>query len=72
MKNDEMSWSPTNYQNKGIITNSYELIKKQLILLQNETNCPDKFVHSFLGSIQKEWHEGSCHSIARKKSRENK
>ena len=27
MKNDEKSWSPTNYQNKGIITNSYELIK---------------------------------------------
>ena len=59
------NWAPTQEDNLGIITSVYELIKKELSALQEETNCPDKFIYDFIGRIQNEWHPKSCHSIVR-------
>tara|TARA_Y100000589_G_scaffold191163_2_gene181048 strand:- start:11232 stop:11450 length:219 start_codon:yes stop_codon:yes gene_type:complete len=66
MKFGQSNWRPSQEQNVGIISNTYNLIKKELFSLQEETNCPDEFVYKFVGAIQKEWHKNSCHSKARK------
>ncbi len=65
MKNK--NWSPTQEENLGIITNTYEIIKKTLSELQQETGCPDSFVYEFIGKIKNEWHPKSCHSLVRNK-----
>ena len=64
------SWTPSHEENNGIITETYELINAKLHYLKAKTDCPDEFIHKFVGAIQKEWHPSSCQSIARK-SRED-
>ena len=59
------TWTPSNEENKKIITNAYELINNKLNYLKDQTDCTDEFIYEFLGSIQKEWHPSSCQSIAR-------
>ena len=58
-------WTPSHEENIGIITETYELINAKLHYLKAKTDCPDEFIHKFLGAIQKEWHPSSCQSIAR-------
>ena len=58
-------WTPSQKENNGIITKTYELINEKLHHLKAETDCPDEFIHKFVGAIQKEWHPSSCQSIAR-------
>ena len=59
------SWTPSHEDNNGIITETYELINAKLHYLKSKTDCPDEFIHKFVGAIQKEWHPSSCQSIAR-------
>ena len=59
------SWTPSHEENNGIITETYELINAKLHHLKAKTDCPDEFIHKFVGAIQKEWHPSSCQSIAR-------
>ena len=59
------SWTPSHEENNGIITKTYELINEKLHYLKAKTDCPDEFIHKFIGAIQKEWHPSSCQSIAR-------
>ena len=59
------SWTPSDEENNGIITKTYEFINSKLNYLKAETDCPDEFIYKFIGAIQKEWHPSSCHSIAR-------
>jgi len=65
MKSKEVKWQPTNKQNQGIISNTYSLIKKELLELQKETKCPDEFVYRFLEAIKSEWDPSSCHIAAK-------
>ena len=60
-----LNWTPSNEENNGIIKKTYELINEELHSLKGETNCPDEFIHQFVGAIQKEWDPTSCQSIAR-------
>ena len=64
------SWTPSHEENNGIITKTYELINTKLHYLKAKTDCPDEFIHKFIGAIQKEWHPSSCQSIARKSKKE--
>tara|TARA_B100001287_G_scaffold34350_1_gene24388 strand:+ start:1044 stop:1277 length:234 start_codon:yes stop_codon:yes gene_type:complete len=57
---ENSNWLPTEEDNKGIISESYHSITKELEKLQDKLNCPDKFIYNFLGAIQKEWHPKSC------------
>ena len=66
---DNKNWIPTQEDNIGIITSVYELIKKELYELQEETGCPDSFIYNFIGNIQNEWDPKSCQSIVRNKKR---
>ena len=59
------NWTPSEEENIGIITKTYELINAKLNDLKAETDCTDKFIYKFIGAIQKEWHSSSCQSIAR-------
>tara|TARA_B100000963_G_C22117734_1_gene447693 strand:+ start:203 stop:433 length:231 start_codon:yes stop_codon:yes gene_type:complete len=59
------NWTPSEEENNGIITDIYELINAKLLYLKDQTNCPDEFIHKFVGEIQKEWHPSSCKSIVR-------
>ena len=59
------SWTPSQEENNGIITKTYELINAKLHSLKYETDCPDEFIYKFLGAIQNEWHPSSCQSIVR-------
>ena len=68
---DNKKWVPSREENLGIITIVYESIKEELSKLQKETECPDTFIHDFIGNIQDEWHSESCHSIVRNKKRKN-
>ena len=61
----QKNWVPSEKQNLGIITKTYDLIKIKLEKLQEETSCPDLFVYEFLEAIKKEWDPKSCQSIAR-------
>ena len=60
------NWTPTNKENNGVITKTYEFINEKLHYLKAETDCPDEYIYKFIGAIQKEWHPSSCQSIARK------
>tara|TARA_Y100000589_G_scaffold198268_1_gene187229 strand:- start:142 stop:363 length:222 start_codon:yes stop_codon:yes gene_type:complete len=53
-------WVPNEQDNLGPISQSYISIAKELENLQKELNCPDNFIHDFLGAIQKEWKPESC------------
>ncbi len=64
------SWTPSHEENNGIITKTYELINAKLHYLKAKTDCPDEFIHKFIGAIQKEWHPSSCQSIARRSRKE--
>ena len=64
---ENKKWTPTQKENLGIITTTYECIKEELSKLQKETECPDSFIYDFIGKIQNEWHPKSCHSDVRNK-----
>ena len=54
------NWLPSEEDNLGAISESYYSITKELEKLQDKVNCPDNFIHEFLGAIQKEWNSESC------------
>tara|TARA_Y100000589_G_C26636595_1_gene420281 strand:+ start:124 stop:345 length:222 start_codon:yes stop_codon:yes gene_type:complete len=60
------NWTPSYEENSGIITKTYESINAKLHYLKAEIDCPDEFIHKFVGAIQKEWLPSSCQSIARR------
>ena len=64
------SWTPSHEENNGIVTKTYELINEKLHYLKAKTDCPDEFIHKFIGAIQKEWHPSSCQSIARRSKKD--
>ena len=64
-------WAPSQEEKLGIITSVYESIKEELSGLQKETSCPDSFIYDFIGEIQNEWHQKSCHSVVRNKKMNN-
>ena len=68
---DSKEWAPSQEENLGIISKVYKVIKEKLLDLQKETGCPDYFIYNFIGNIQNEWHQESCHSLVRNKKRSN-
>ena len=61
MSNYKISdWVPTEEDNFGPISESYNTITKELEHLQDKLSCPENFIYEFLGAIQKEWDPLSC------------
>ncbi|AAP99686.1 MULTISPECIES: hypothetical protein [Prochlorococcus] len=65
-------WEPTQDQQIGIISGVNEFITDELNELQEELDCPDKFIYDFLEEIKSRWSPESCHSKTRQKKRENR
>ena len=66
---DNKKWTPTQEDNLGIITSTYDFINDELSKLQEKTGCPDLFIYNFIGGIQNEWGPNSCHSVIRNKNK---
>ena len=64
-------WTPTKFQQSGIISRKFEFFNKQLLELQDELDCPDEFICDFLDVVKNWWSPDSCHSIARQHRRDN-
>tara|TARA_Y100000589_G_C26653785_1_gene427110 strand:- start:126 stop:347 length:222 start_codon:yes stop_codon:yes gene_type:complete len=65
------NWIPSEEDNLGAISESYNSITKELENLQGKVNCPDNFIYDFLGAIQKEWNPESCKIKAKNHKNKN-
>ncbi len=65
------NWVPSEEDNLGPITQSYNSISKELENLQKKLKCPDDFIFKFLGAIKKEWDPQSCKMKARSLKNKN-
>ena len=64
-------WIPSQTQQSGLITKTFEFFNKELIELQKELGCSDEFICDFLEVIKNRWSPDSCHSKARLHKRNN-
>ena len=64
-------WNPSQEQQTGSISRTFEIFINELIELQDELNCPDDFIIDFLDVVSKRWSSDSCHSKARMHKKDN-
>ena len=64
-------WIPSQAQQSGLISKTFELFNEELIELQNKLGCSDEFICDFLEVIKNRWSPDSCHSKARQHKRDN-
>ncbi len=64
-------WFPSQKQQKGEISRTFEFCIDELTELQEELNCPDEFIYDFLEIIKSRWSSDSCHSRVRKHKKDN-
>jgi len=64
-------WNPSEEQQLGSITRTFEFFVEELTDLQDELDCPDVFIYDFLEVIRNQWSPDSCHSTIRKHKKDN-
>ena len=64
-------WTPSQAQQSGLISHTFEFFNQQLVELQDELDCPDEFICEFLEIVKNRWSPHSCHSKARQHKRDN-
>ena len=64
-------WKPTEHQQSGAISRTFDFFNDELNELREELDCPDEFIYDFLEEIQNRWSPESCYSKARKHKRLN-
>ena len=64
-------WSPSQEQQSGAISRTFDFFIDELTELQEELDCPDEFIYDFLEFIRNRWSSDSCHSKARQHKRDN-
>ena len=64
-------WNPTQEQQLGSISRTFDFFVNELTEFQDELECPDEFIFDFLDVIRNRWSSDSCHSKARKFKRDN-
>ena len=64
-------WKPTQEQQSGPITRTFDFFTDELNDLQEELNCPDDFIYNFLEVVRNQWSSDSCYSKARQHKRDN-
>ena len=55
-------WKPTEEQNTGPISRVSEFFIDELTELQEELDCPDKFIYDFMEAIRNRWSPDNCDS----------
>ena len=64
-------WEPSQEQQSGSISRTFDFFIDELTELQEELDCPDEFIHNFLQVIRNRWSSDSYYSKARQHKREN-
>ena len=64
-------WKPTQEQQSGPITRTFDFFTDELNDLQEELNCPDDFIYNFLEVIRNQSSPDSCHSQQKQHKRDN-
>ena len=64
-------WIPSQKQQSGLISRTFEFFNDELAELQEELDCPDEFICDFLDVVKTRWSPDSCHSKARRHKRDN-
>ena len=64
-------WKPSQEQQSGPITRTFDFFIDELNELQEELDCPDEFIFDFLEVIRNQWSSDNCHSKARQHKRDN-
>ena len=64
-------WDPSQEQQSGAISRTFDFFIDELTELQEELNCPDEFIYDFLNVIRNRWSPDSCHSKVRNNKRNN-
>ena len=64
-------WNPTQQQQSGSISRTFEFFIDKLTELQEDLDCSDEFIYDFLEVIRNRWSSDSCHSRARQHKKEN-
>ena len=64
-------WKPSQEQQSGSISRTFDFFIDELTELQEELDCPDEFIFDFLEVIRNRWLFNSCHSKARQHKRDN-
>ena len=64
-------WIPSQKQQSGLISRTFEFFNDELAELQEELDCPDEFICDFLEVVKNRWSPDSCHSKARQHKRDN-
>ncbi len=65
------NWVPSDKQKSGPIAKTFNSFVDELCDLQDELDCPDKFIFEFLEIIRNRWSPDSCHAKARLHKRSN-
>tara|TARA_B100001029_G_C14998363_1_gene416454 strand:- start:120 stop:335 length:216 start_codon:yes stop_codon:yes gene_type:complete len=64
-------WKPSQEQQSGSISRTFDFFIDELTELQEELDCPDGFIYDFLEVIRNRWSSDSCHSKARQNKIDN-
>ena len=64
-------WAPSEAQQSGSISRSFDFFVDELTELQEELDCPDEFIYNFLEIIRNRWSSDSCHSKVRQHKKDN-
>ena len=64
-------WIPSQKEQLGSISRTFEFFNDELAQLQDELDCPNEFICDFLEIVKNHWSSDSCHSKARKHKRDN-
>ena len=64
-------WIPSQEQQLGPISRTFDFFIDELIELQDELNCPDQFICDFVEVLKNRWSSDSCYSKARLHKKNN-
>ena len=64
-------WKPSQEQQSGSISRTFDFFMDELTELQEELDCPDDFIYDFIEVIRNRWSSDSCHSRVRQHKRYN-
>ena len=65
------NWNPSQEQQLGLISRTFDFFIDELTELQEELDCPDEFIYNFLEIVRNHWSSHSCYSKVRQHKRDN-
>ena len=64
-------WNPSQEQQTGLISRTFDFFIDELTEMQEELDCPDEFIYEFLAVVRNRWSSDSCHAKARQHKKDN-